>query len=187
MEKKEKLTAKKRRQIMETIQNNSCGCGTATQKATPDSSGCCSSDNTEGYACNKMSDPEWIQENIEYFPSGFSVENGIFKDISPIQAYQMIQDCGHDQDVTVIDVKTEPEYLNKHLSGSTHMDFFTSTFKDDLFELDKDKMYIIICKMGIRSEIAMNLMKKMGFKEVYNILGGDDRWAAEEIPLMQSI
>ncbi len=170
---------------METIQNNSCGCRTATQKATPDSSECCSSDNTEGYACNKMSDPEWIRENLEYFPSGFSVENGIFKDISPMQANEMIQDCGHDQDVTVLDVKTEPEYLNKHLSSSTHMDFFSSTFKDDLFELDKDKMYIIICKIGLRSEIAMNLMKKMGFKEVYNVLGGDDRWEAEEVPNIQ--
>ena len=62
------------------------------------------------------------------------------------------------------------------------MDFFSKSFKDDLFLLDKNKIYIVICKVGIRSEITMNLMKKMGFKEVYNVLGGDDRWIAEEIP-----
>ncbi|MCP4023145.1 MAG: rhodanese-like domain-containing protein [Desulfobacteraceae bacterium] len=170
---------------MDTIQNNSCGCGTVTEKPGSSDNGCCSSGNEGEYACNTLSDPEWIQKNFEYFPSGFAVEKGIFKDISPEQADQMIQDNSQDQNLAVLDVKTEQEYQNNHVSGSTQMDFFSSTFKDDLFGLDKDKVYIIICKVGIRSEIAMKLMKKMGFKEVYNVLGGDDRWIAQEIPHMQ--
>jgi len=62
------------------------------------------------------------------------------------------------------------------------IDFFSRSFKDDLFLLDNNKTYVVICKVGIRSEIAMNLMIKMGFKEVYNVLGGDDRWIAQETP-----
>ncbi len=167
---------------MEKTQNNSCGCGTPTQEETSGGNECCSSTGTEGYACNKMSDPEWIQENIEYFPSGFSAENSISKDITPIEAYQMVEDSALDQEVTVLDVKTEPEYLKKHLSGSIHLDFFSSSFKDDLFELDKNEKYVVICKVGFRSDITMTLMKKMGFKVVYNVLGGDDRWESEDVP-----
>ena len=94
----------------------------------------------------------------------------------------MIQEHGQDQNFVVLDVKTEGEYLKNHLPNSKLFDFFSPSFKDELFRLDKNKIYIVICKIGIRSEIAMNLMKKMGFKEVYNVLGGDDRWFAEEIP-----
>jgi len=167
---------------METMQNNPCSCQTVTKESKPTSSECCSSNGDGDNACQMLSDPKWNKENMEYFPVGFAVENGVFKDISPKETHQMIQEYGQDQNLVVLDVKTKQEYLENHLSGSKLIDFFSSSFRDDLFRLDKNKIYIVICKIGVRSEIAMKLMKKMGFKEVYNVLGGDNRWFAEEIP-----
>ena len=167
---------------METMQNASCGCQTATEESKSTSSGCNSPDSGGDYVCNQLSNPKWIKQNIEYFPIGFAAEKGNYKDISPKQTHQMILEHSQDQNLVILDVKTEGEYLNNHLPNSKLFDFFSLSFKDDLFRLDKNKIYIVICKIGIRSEIAMNLMKKMGFKEVYNVLGGDDRWFAEEIP-----
>ncbi len=167
---------------METMQNSVCGCQTATEKSKSASIDCCSSNGEGNNACQMLSDPKWIKENIEYFPVGFAIENGIFKDISPKEAHQMIQEHSQDQNFVILDVKTEPEYLKTHLSDSRHIDFFSPSFKDSLFGLEKNKIYIVICTFGIRSEIAMILMKKMGFKEVYNVLGGDERWIAEGIP-----
>lgn len=167
---------------METMQKNSCGCQSAKKGSNPTSSERYSSNGDGNIACQMLSDPKWIKENMAYFPVGFAVENGIFKDISPKETHQMVQEYGQDENLVVLDVKTEQEYLTNHLSDSKHIDFFSSSFKDDLFRLDKNKIYIVICKVGIRSEIAMKLMKKMGFKEVYNVFGGDDRWFAEEIP-----
>jgi len=129
-----------------------------------------------------LSDPEWIKENMEYFPAGFEDKNGVFKNITPEETYQIFQEHKKDNDFIVLDVKTKQEYLKTHLTGSMSIDFFSRSFKDDLFLLDNNKTYVVICKVGIRSEIAMNLMIKMGFKEVYNVLGGDDRWIAQETP-----
>jgi rhodanese-related sulfurtransferase len=167
---------------METMQNSSCGCQTISEEPRSTGSESCSSNGGSKNACQMLSDPKWIKANLEYFPAGFAVENGIFKDISPTETLQMIQKHSQDQNFVVLDVKTEQEYIKNHLPASMLIDFFSPSFKDDLFRLDKNKIYIVICKMGVRSEIAMNLMKKMGFKEVYNVLGGDDRWFAEEIP-----
>jgi len=167
---------------METMQNSSCGCQEVIEEPISEENECCSSSSDCDYACNKLSDPEWIKGNMEYFPAGFAAKNGIFKDISPKETHQMIQEHKQDNTFIILDVKTKQEYLKIHLTGSMSMDFFSKPFKDDLFLLDKNKTYIVICKVGIRSGIAMNLMKKMGFKEVYNVLGGDDRWIAEEIP-----
>lgn len=164
---------------MKTIQDNTCECTTATEGSNSIKQKSCSSSSDKQYACNKLSDPDWIRENIEYFPAGFAASKGIFKNISPKETYQMIQ--GKNKYI-ILDVKTKQEYRQKHLSRSPNIDFFSSTFKDELFCLDKDTCYFVICKIGVRSEIAMNIMKKMGFKEVYNVIGGDDRWIAEEIP-----
>lgn len=164
---------------MITIKENSCCSQPVTEESNSQcgSSGC-GNDNS----CGLFSDPRWVQENIEYFPVGFAAENGIFKNISPRETHQMIQDHAQNQNLVVLDVKTKQEYLQYHLSNSKLLDFFSPTFKDDLFSLDKNKIYIVICTVGFRSEMAMKIMKKMGFNKVYNVVGGDRRWAAEEIP-----
>lgn len=141
---------------------------------------------SEGYACEKFSDPYWIKANIEYFPTGFAHQNGVFKNISPEETVALLKKGSSKSKFTIIDVKTEQEFLQTHLHGALHIDFFSSTFKDDLFNLDKTMPYIIICKIGVRSEITMNLMKKMGFQEVYNVIGGDERWEAEKLPQVRS-
>ncbi len=164
------------------MQSSSCGCQTMTEESKSIGSGGCSPDGGRVSACEKLSDPKWIKENLEYFPAGFAVENGIFKDISPEETRKMIQEHSQDQNFVILDVKTEQEHLIHHLPNSRLVDFFSTSFKDDLFALDKSKLYILICEVGVRSEIAMKLMKKMGFIEVYNVLGGDSRWLSEEIP-----
>lgn len=133
-------------------------------------------------ACDKFMDPAWIKILVDYFPAGFEARNGEFTHIPPAQAYELLQ--AHD-DWVILDVKTKEEYLEKHLPGAVLLDFFSASFKDDLFGLDKDKCYVVICKIGVRSGITMNLMKKMGFRQVFNVVGGDDRWIDEEIPYHQ--
>ncbi len=172
---------------MQTIQDNACDCQMAVKGSNSKTDEACTSCNDEQYACNKFSDPDWIQKNIEYFPAGFESPDGEFKNIPPKEAYILLRHSINEEKTLVLDVKTEQEYHQKHLSGSLNLDFFSSKFKDDLFNLDKEKCYVVICKIGMRSEIAMNIMKKMGFKQVYNVIGGDDRWLSEGIPYKQEL
>ena len=50
----------------------------------------------------------------------------------------------------------------------------------DIF--DKEKTYLIYCKLGARSKVAQKVMKKMGFSAVYNIVGGTILWEEEGLP-----
>jgi rhodanese-related sulfurtransferase len=52
------------------------------------------------------------------------------------------------------------------------LDFYAPTFESDLDALDKDKVYLIYCASGNRSGQAHDLMGQLGFREVYNMLGG---------------
>jgi len=48
--------------------------------------------------------------------------------------------------------------------------------------LNKNKIYLIYCRSGRRSENALNMMKELDFREVYNMLGGINSWKAEGLP-----
>ena len=45
--------------------------------------------------------------------------------------------------------------------------------------LNKDKTYLVYCRSGARSAGVRDAMERLGFKEVYNMLGGIVQWTDE--------
>jgi rhodanese-related sulfurtransferase len=76
----------------------------------------------------------------------------------------------------LLDVRTPGEVANGTIEGSTNLNFNSPTFKSEVEKLDKDKPVYVFCASGGRSGNAMNMMKDLGFKEVYNLNGGYMRW-----------
>ena len=52
-------------------------------------------------------------------------------------------------------------------------------------ELDPRLPTVCICHHGIRSAMAAESLKRLGFREVYNLTGGVDRWAVDVDPTMK--
>ncbi len=67
----------------------------------------------------------------------------------------------------VIDVRTPKEFEEWHYSCAVNLNLFD--FHVD--GLDRAKRYIVYCRSGHRSAIAVRKMRKMGF-EAYNLKGG---------------
>ncbi|MDH3344830.1 MAG: rhodanese-like domain-containing protein, partial [Desulfobacteraceae bacterium] len=82
----------------------------------------------------------------------------------------------------IIDVSTPQEYKDLHLDGAINVNLFSRFFKTRLDVMDKSRTYVIYCKMGGRSKIAKKLMQRLGFRKVYNIVGGTLLWKEEELP-----
>lgn len=76
----------------------------------------------------------------------------------------------------LIDTRTHEEFHSGHIKDAKHIDFHSPTFQMDLMQLDKDLKYLVYCRSGNRSGQAMNMMKFMNFKEVYNLSGGIIDW-----------
>ncbi len=100
--------------------------------------------------------------------------------VSTPDAYALIE--SH-PDMVVIDVRTPEEYQAGHLDGAINLDYYSGGFLDRLKSLDKNSTYIVYCRKGIRGGIALEMMRSLGFKEVYNILGGLALWAEEGRPM----
>lgn len=72
----------------------------------------------------------------------------------------------------VIDVRTAGEHNSGHLSITNfNFDVTNGELSSKLNTLDKDDTYYLYCRSGNRSNSALQLMKKNGFENVYNVGG----------------
>jgi phage shock protein E len=79
-------------------------------------------------------------------------------------------------DVILLDVRTSAEYLESHIPGSLNIDFYSEYFLPDLSALDRSKSYAIYCRSGKRSNDSCQIMKELGFDDLYNLRGGIIEW-----------
>lgn len=93
----------------------------------------------------------------------------IIKDISVADLENLKKDKSN---LKIVDVRTPKEVAAGKIDGSVAMDFYADDFKTLIGTLDKGQPTLVYCKSGGRSGKTMKMMKKMGFKEVYNLEGG---------------
>ncbi len=79
-------------------------------------------------------------------------------------------------DILLIDVRTPEEYASGHLENSVNIDYKAGNFKELIAELDTNQDVYVYCKVGGRSNNSAKMMKKMGFKKIYDLEGGIRNW-----------
>ena len=89
-------------------------------------------------------------------------------------------------EATVLDVRTEAEYREGHLPNATLMDVRRSDFSDHVLELERSKPLFVYCASGIRSDKAVNILRQLGFREVYELKGGFHEWVGAGKPYLKS-
>jgi len=81
------------------------------------------------------------------------------------------------KDAIVFDVRTTEEFNLGHIKGSINIDFYDEKLFVDFFEkINKTKPIYIYCRSGNRSKKSSEILKKIGFVKVYDLLGGYKNW-----------
>ena len=109
----------------------------------------------------------------------------IIEDITPQEAFTLIQENQGNPDFAIIDVRTPEEFASEHIEGAINIDFRSETFRVQLNILDKNKTYLIYCRSGRRSASALAIMEEFNFREAYNMSGGIIQWVEEGLPTIQ--
>lgn len=89
------------------------------------------------------------------------------KEITFNDFYQLYQK----ESLSVLDVREVEEFEALHLEGVRN--FPLSQLTDTFEQLDKDNLYYVICKSGMRSARACQFLAEQGY-EVVNVQGGMD-------------
>jgi phage shock protein E len=91
--------------------------------------------------------------------------------ITPIDAIELLKN----QDVFLIDVRTEEEFFMSHIPNALWLPVTDlELLIEDVFP-EKTKTYILYCRSGVRSAYAQRIMKSKGYLNVYD-LGGILDW-----------
>lgn len=78
--------------------------------------------------------------------------------------------------LVIVDVRTPAEFDAGHLANAILVDFRNPNFKKEIAKLSKNRPTLVYCRTGRRSAEAMQIMHEMGFKKVYNMVGGYVEW-----------
>ncbi|QER41606.1 rhodanese-like domain-containing protein [Thermodesulfobacterium sp. TA1] len=83
----------------------------------------------------------------------------------------------------LLDVREYTEYKAGHIPGAIWAPRGLLDFKAYEWLPDKEKVYLVYCKTGGRGVVAACDLKKLGYKNVYNLKGGFDGWKEAKQPI----
>ncbi len=86
-------------------------------------------------------------------------------------------------DVVLLDVRTPEEFNQVRVPGSVNVDFYAADFASQIDALPKDVPYVVYCRSGNRSSQTMDIMRELGFSEVWDVDGGIISWNEAGLPL----
>lgn len=86
-------------------------------------------------------------------------------------------------DVVVLDVRGHSEWDTGHIPSAQHI--MLGYLADRVQELPTDKPIIVQCQSGVRSAIGASLLQAKGLKNVSNLEGGYQKWAAANFPIVR--
>lgn len=72
----------------------------------------------------------------------------------------------------LIDVRSKQEYAENHFDGAINVPLDEIEKSVQKLVADKNKVILLYCQYGSRSKKAQNILKKLGYKNVYNLKDG---------------
>ena len=85
-----------------------------------------------------------------------------------------------DENMTVLDVPTEGEWNGGHIDRAVHI--HGGKLQENFAEVPRDKPVVVICGSGYRASIASSFLKREGYEDVSNVIGGMSGWRAAGLP-----
>lgn len=68
----------------------------------------------------------------------------------------------------LVDVRTPQEFAQGHLEGATNIPLSEVEKRLDAFGRDRERPIVLYCRTGRRSGIALGILEKHGFKNLFN-------------------
>lgn len=86
-------------------------------------------------------------------------------------------------DVQVLDVREPDEFDAGHIDVARHL--YVGHLDDRLSEIElaRDAPVAVTCSIGNRSGLGVSILRRHGFTDVRNVLGGMTAWSALRLPL----
>lgn len=109
----------------------------------------------------------------------FSCDAQNSKNIKTVEVAAFAKEIKATQKPQILDVRTPEEFNQGHIDNAMNIDWLGNHFIQDAEKLNKDKAVYVYCRSGKRSLQASEKLAEMGFKNIYNLDGGYQKWTSE--------
>ena len=92
--------------------------------------------------------------------------------IIEVEADELAMDIPHDPQLVIVDVRKETEYAGGHIKQAINLPLDNLQDPAALCDIDDSQNIYVHCAGGYRSVIAASIMKREGFHNVRNVIGG---------------
>jgi rhodanese-related sulfurtransferase len=118
-----------------------------------------------------------------YLDGGFEAWKNAGEEIDiiiDVEADELMMDIPHDKNLVVVDVRRETEYGDGHLKDAINLPLNDMNDPATMADFEDHQNLYVHCAGGYRSVIASSLLKKQGFHNLRNVLGGWDKIKVQE-------
>jgi glyoxylase-like metal-dependent hydrolase (beta-lactamase superfamily II)/rhodanese-related sulfurtransferase len=95
--------------------------------------------------------------------------------IIDIEADELAMDIPFDENLLVLDVRRSTEFADGHVKDAVNLPLAEMTDVAQLANLEENQNIYVHCTAGYRSTIAVSLLKRQGYHNLRNVLGGWDK------------
>ena len=94
--------------------------------------------------------------------------------IIDVEADELAMDIPFDDNLVVVDVRKENEFAEGHVKDAINLPLNDMTDVAQIAQFEENQNIYIHCASGYRSLIAASILKKQGYHNLRNVLGGWD-------------
>lgn len=105
--------------------------------------------------------------------TGMALDNALHG-VPLLTPRELMERQGRGEKIQIIDTRSRKDYEKSHVEGAIHIPL--SELRTRLNELEKDLPTVTYCNKGVTGNASQNLLLNNGFKEVYNISGGNKNY-----------
>ena len=91
----------------------------------------------------------------------------------------------HGQNIVLVDVREKIEWNEGHIPGAIHVPRGYLELQIEEAVPDKSKTVVLYCAGGVRSLMAGNTLKQMGYPNAISMSGGFGQWKGRGLPFVQ--
>jgi len=122
----------------------------------------------------------YLQDGIEgWVRAGLNLA-----ELPQITVQQLNEHFGADK-FQLLDVRRKPEWETGHIEAAAWWPL--EDFKTSLPQVDRNAPIAVLCKGGYRSMIACSWLRREGFRNVTNVIGGFDAWEEARLPFVTEV
>lgn len=87
---------------------------------------------------------------------------------------EVYEEIASGKEIRILDVREPAEYAFGHIPGAVSIPL--GQLEARMSELDPGQAYYLVCRTGVRSDLACRILSDQGFQHIKNVIPGMSEW-----------